>query len=75
LPFLRTASSQNSRYLDLKNWSFAKNVLPFVLQYKLSKKSIALQLSILNLKSIGNMEAIPKNSIANSIAILLVLQY
>jgi len=62
-------------YREYKIGRFPKKVLPFVLQYNLSKKSIAIQLSILNLKSIGNMEAIPKKSIANSIAILLVLQY
>jgi len=66
---LRAASSQNFRCLDLKNWSISKKILPFVLQYKLSKKSIAIHLSILNLKSIGNMEAIPKKVLP------VVLQY
>jgi len=49
--------------------SISKKILPFVLQYNLSKKSIAIQLSILNLKSIGNMEAIPKKVLPT------VLQY
>ena len=58
----------------MKSGKFQKNIaIRIAIAYNLSKKSIAIQLSMLNLKSIGNMEAIPQKSIANSIAILTTL--
>jgi len=73
LPFLRAASSKNYRYLDLKNWSISKKVLPFVLQYKLSKKKYCN--TAVNTKFLKVLAIWRQYTKSIVIAILLVLQY
>ena len=53
----------------------AGEVLPVNIGNILVEKVLPIPLAILFYKSIGNMEAILKKNIANSIAILSVLQY